>query len=246
MERENPLIKINEERHCVDCGTALEMRAFDVMGETRKIPFHVCDCKNQYNYIEALKASGIPERYIKKPLKDWITLPGSSQMVDTIKKYSNNLKENIQNYRGLILIGKTGTGKTKIISWLLKKIIKEIKCKCVFVSVPAISIRITSTPDDSEEIRNYMKKLIGAKILVLDDIGEGDTINIEFLSNIIEIREENKKITFFTSKKNIDELKEVYRVNVLTKILSLSNNNIGISESDIDMRNPINKERYLK
>ena len=81
----------------------------------------------QTNVNTTYAAVGIPKRYYDMDF-DWLRKHGSfpkenAEAYDAVKKYSDNLKANLDSGKGIILRGPAGTGKTSIAVSILKRAI---------------------------------------------------------------------------------------------------------------------------
>ena len=93
----------------------------------------------QTNVNNTYAAVGIPKRYYDMDF-DWLRKHGSfpkenDEAYDVVKKYSNNLKANLDSGKGLILRGPAGTGKTSIAVSILKQAM-ELGKGCLMISMP--------------------------------------------------------------------------------------------------------------
>lgn len=94
--------------------------------------------------------------------------------------------------KGLLLIGDTGAGKTRTVYLLLRRILLETGIKPVIKKCAKLRhelARVAKSDDESARVR-YVKELIEAPILFLDDIGQiahSDSFG-EALFDIIEER----------------------------------------------------------
>ena len=107
---------------------------------------------------------------------DWLRKHGSfpkenTEAYDVVKKYSDNLKANLDSGKGLILRGPAGTGKTSLGVCLLKEAL-EIGKGCLMISMPnLLDNMLTLSKGDSVEFMSYEQKLRNIPLLLLDDFG---------------------------------------------------------------------------
>ena len=236
---------------CEECNAPLIMKRLKFMETYKDIPMHQCDClkkqEQQENFYEQLKASNIPKIFIKNSMSDWKKIYGSEDCFDDLNVFWKDLTENINNGKGLMIVGQTGVGKTKMICWLLRQVIEKVKVSSYFISSNDLSIKLGSMKEGSEDLKRFLTKLTGVKVLVMDDIGESDVAEwrLKFISNIIDKRCSDGLSTFFTSMKSDIELKRMFGEHIFSRIMSLVGKNILINKSVIDMRSPFSREKFL-
>lgn len=129
----------------------------------------------QTNVNTTYAAVGIPKRYYDMDF-DWLRKHGSfpkenAEAYAVVKEYSNNLKENLDTGKGLILRGPAGTGKTSIAVSLLKEVIALGK-SCMMISMPnLLDTMLSLSKGDNVAFMNYEQKLRSIPLLLLDDFG---------------------------------------------------------------------------
>ena len=129
----------------------------------------------QTNVNTTYATVGIPKRYYDMDF-DWLRKHGSfpkenAEAYAVVKEYSNNLKENLDTGKGLILRGPAGTGKTSIAVSLLKEVIALGK-SCMMISMPnLLDTMLSLSKGDSVAFMNYEQKLRSIPLLLLDDFG---------------------------------------------------------------------------
>lgn len=129
----------------------------------------------QANINTTYAAVGIPKRYYDMDF-DWLRKHGSfpkenAEAYAVVKEYSNNLKENLDTGKGLILRGPAGTGKTSIAVSLLKEVIALGK-SCMMISMPnLLDTMLSLSKGDNVAFMNYEQKLRSIPLLLLDDFG---------------------------------------------------------------------------
>lgn len=129
-----------------------------------------------------------------------------------------------ESNKGIYLYGSASVGKTYCIAALTNTLVKTYNLKCAFVNFKKFLISLKENfgtdNDNSNERINVLKKI---DILVLDDLGAEKATEwstYEVLSEILEYRLHENKLTFITSRYNKDELGQLYfRNKILTKRL---------------------------
>ena len=129
----------------------------------------------QTNVNNTYAAVGIPKRYYDMDF-EWLRKNGNfpkenAEAYDVVKKYSDNLKFNLDSGKGLILRGPAGTGKTSIAVSLLKEAMK-LGRGCLMISMPnLLDNMLTLSKGDNVAYLSYEQKLRNIPLLLLDDFG---------------------------------------------------------------------------
>lgn len=129
----------------------------------------------QTNVNTTYSAVGIPKRYYDMDF-DWLRKHGgfpkeNAEAYDVVKKYSDNLKTNLDSGKGLILRGPAGTGKTSIAVSILKQAMALGK-GCLMISMPnLLDTMLTLSKGDNVAYLRFEQKLRNIPLLLLDDFG---------------------------------------------------------------------------
>lgn len=119
--------------------------------------------------------AGIPKRYYDMSfeyLKQNGTFPKENkEAYRIVNEYRQNLEENLNTGKGLILRGPAGTGKTSLGVCLLKEALKIGK-GCLMISMPnLLDNMLTLSKGDNVAFMSYEQKLRNIPLLLLDDFG---------------------------------------------------------------------------
>lgn len=119
--------------------------------------------------------AGIPKRYYDMSfeyLKQHGTFPKENkEAYRIVSDYRQNLEQNLNTGKGLILRGPAGTGKTSLGVCLLKEALKIGK-GCLMISMPnLLDNMLTLSKGDSVAFMSYEQKLRNIPLLLLDDFG---------------------------------------------------------------------------
>lgn len=129
----------------------------------------------QTNINQTYAAAGIPKRYYDMSFI-WLKENGrfpkeNAEAYRIVNTYRQNLEENLNTGKGLILRGSAGTGKTSLGVCLLKEALKIGK-GCLMISMPnLLDNMLTLSKGDSVAFLNYEQKLRNIPLLLLDDFG---------------------------------------------------------------------------
>ena len=129
----------------------------------------------QNNINNTYSLAGIPKRYYDMSFT-WLKENGSfpkenAEAYCIVNEYRQNLEQNLNTGKGLILRGPAGTGKTSLGVCLLKEAL-EIDKGCLMISMPnLLDNMIALSKGDSVAFLNYEQKLRNIPLLMLDDFG---------------------------------------------------------------------------
>ena len=158
-----------------------------------------------------LKRSMIPPRFQNKNLESYET-PNTWQVKakTTIQNYIDNLDENLEKGRNIILIGGVGTGKTHLSIGLLKAVIENGGIG-MFITASDLFMNIRDTWTRSSEITTLdrVQQFVDLDLLVIDEIGvqRGTDNEREILFSIINSRYNNLKPTVLLSNLSLKEVR---------------------------------------
>lgn len=119
--------------------------------------------------------AGIPKRYYDMSFT-WLKENGSfpkenKEAYRIVNEYRQNLEQNLNTGKGLILRGPAGTGKTSLGVCLLKEAL-AIGKGCLMLSMPnLLDNMLTLSKGDNVAFMNYEQKLRNIPLLLLDDFG---------------------------------------------------------------------------
>lgn len=175
------------------------MKQIDVTAEIEKLKMRLstgkqntkeCTAKAEYEFYKPIydkpviiqsninntySLAGIPKRYYDMSFT-WLKENGSfpkenAEAYRIVNTYRQNLEENLNTGKGLILRGPAGTGKTSLGVCLLKEALKIGK-GCLMISMPnLLDNMLTLSKGDSVAFLNYEQKLRNIPLLLLDDFG---------------------------------------------------------------------------
>lgn len=170
-----------------------------------KLVFNLIPCK--YQQEVSLKDRSKENICIKDiTLDDKRRLP----VIKWIKEFLTKL-ENNEKLKGLYLHGNFGCGKTFILKALFNELAKR-RSTCEVVYFPEL---LRDLKSDFDDFGSKMEYLMEVDFLLLDDIGAEKVTEWgrdEILGTILQYRMNNKKVTFFTSNLDINEL-EIHLAN---------------------------------
>ena len=158
-------------------------------------------------------AAAIPRRYRgvsfdRPPISDMARDMTSRFVVEACREYVADLDDNIDEGRGLWLIGNTGTGKTSLGMVVAKAALAQGKTVGVYFA-PKLLTRIRQTFQETESENAYgqlFAKLTALDLLYIDDLGAERRTDwvVEQLYAVINERYEEQRSMLVTSNATSD------------------------------------------
>lgn len=153
-----------------------------------------CECQAENVVPRLLAQAGIPERYRRCSFETFMVDapdPGERHELLRAKKLSQRYvdefptEEGRFTERGLVFTGPTGVGKTHLAVAVLSGLIQRYRVHARFADCTALIHRLQSTfePDSDRGKREVLEPVIGAEVLLLDDLGANKSS--EWVSEIL-------------------------------------------------------------
>jgi DNA replication protein DnaC len=141
-----------------------------------------CSCREQDLEQRLATAAGVPPRYSHCKLASFLTSSQSPAMRARLMGARKAAQEYVDNFvqegvgfrqSGLLFMGPPGVGKTHLAAGVLAEIIERYRVRGRFVEFTALihQIQATFDPGSPESKREILDPLVGAELLVLDELG---------------------------------------------------------------------------
>lgn len=223
VERSKKAIPINDGDYtgpdgllyCGSCNTP-KQKEITVLGKVRR-PYCLCKCESEKRdaeeaeeeriklakRAEELRHSGFPD----KEMHQWTFANDdmeNEQLTKAMKRYVENFPELKKQGKGLLLYGNVGRGKT----YAACEVANALIDKGYSVMVTNFS-RILNTLQGTFERQEYLDKLNGYSLLVIDDLGieRGTEFSKEQVYNVIDSRYRAGKPMIITTNLSIEQIK---------------------------------------
>ncbi len=158
-------------------------------------------------------ASVIPRKFQgvsfdRPPVSDMARDFTGRAAVDDIRRYLDNLDENLDEGRGIWLFGGSGTGKTTLAMLVSKAALEDSRSVAIY-SLPKLLARIRRTYDSEpggDSYLSFFERLTSVDLLHIDDLGaekRSDWV-LEQLYALVNERYEAQRSILVTT--NLDEL----------------------------------------
>lgn len=136
-----------------------------------------CECKLQYLSLARVRASNIPNRFVKKNFSNFETpTAGHTAIFKMAREYVKNYSPDHND--GLLFIGGPGVGKTHLAVSILRELILK-GYDGVFYNMNDLLDILRATFNASSETReqDILDDLMMVDILVLDDVGAQEKLS---------------------------------------------------------------------
>ena len=182
---------------CTECG-GTGWRTRDGDGPRR---VERCGCWRRNLEQTALAAAGIPRRYQKCSFESFVSYPNEDLLraVDKARAFAAAFPV---VEKGLLLIGRPGIGKTHLAVAALREVAaKGMRALYYDTRTLLSTIRSTFNPVTRTSEAEVLDRVMGAELLVLDDLGAERTTDWveETMNLIVNTRYNDRRPTIFTT-----------------------------------------------
>lgn len=129
--------------------------------------FHKCDCEMQLQLHKHYLVAGIGVTYQRL---DWADYQGDPAAEAMVRKYLEAHANMVSRGTGFILSGTYGTGKTLLMTLLLKELVK-LGYSCYSTTFASMIEMFTAGWRSPEDQRHFQRKIMQSEVLLLDDLG---------------------------------------------------------------------------
>lgn len=204
-------------RRCKECGKPYKHLEVKLVGDIMQLgPLSTCDCASRaYDKVmkertisRLLEGSNIASARWGDTLEDFDWKPEYDRVKKIYINYLENLEGNIKDGRGLFLFGSMGTGKTRLLCYVIIRIIKYFQIPCQYYHTTELYEHLKDVY--SLDRMRVMERCKEVDVLLLDDLGEsiGD-YNIRYgIKGIINYRYEKHRVTFANSMRPLSQLED--------------------------------------
>ncbi|MCE2542482.1 MAG: ATP-binding protein [Acidobacteria bacterium] len=149
-----------------------------------------------------LAEAGIPPRYQKCSFSTFITYP-NEKLRRAVQKAQAFAEAFPVVEKGLLLIGRPGIGKTHLAVAALREVVLGKGARALYFDTRTLlsTIRSTFNPVTHTSEADVLDRVMGAELLVLDDLGAERTTDwvADTMNLIVNTRYNDRRPTIFTS-----------------------------------------------
>jgi DNA replication protein DnaC len=165
----------------------------------------------------------IPKRFADKTFADYrADRPEQQIALDACVDYVDDFSKNRRDGRCMLLLGKVGTGKTHLAIAAINFLIEECSVRAIYRTVGTVisDIRATFSDRSGASEAHIMAEIIGADLLVLDEVGATKQSEFELatLFSIINGRYEQCRPTIIVSNLAPGELNDALGARCVDRI----------------------------
>ena len=198
---------------CKTCRGTKKYRALDG-DDVKEFP---CDCVSQFKLHRVLLNAGIELNYQRLSWTDCHSVEDAA--LTAVLDYADNADGYVNAGIGLMLHGTKGTGKTLLITLLLKMLLSR-GFDVHFVTFQELIDIYTQSWRDVTEKAWFDRRLKNAGVLGIDDVGREHKGRLEVVEamfdHIIRARVSSSRPTLVTTNKEPEEFRTLYRSNVMS------------------------------
>ncbi len=190
------------ESECPLCG-GTGWKTVAVEGKARRVTR--CDCRIGSRVERLLQAARIPARYKHCTIADFKTeFPGADRSLATARLAAGRFVEEYPlQQKGLLFIGRVGTGKTHLAVGIIRELIRNKGIPCLFCDYRELLKTIIDSynPNVMATELEVLRPVLDTDVVVLDELGAVKSTEWvwETVSYIINARYNENKTTIITT-----------------------------------------------
>lgn len=199
------------------CRTCRGTRKYLAWGPAGSVVEQECVCEDQFKLHRSLLNSGIELNYQRL---SWVDCAGVDDVTrKCIFDYADHADGYVNGGIGLLLHGEQGTGKTLLITLLLKMLLGK-GFDVQFVTFQEMIDIYTQSWRDTEEKAWFEKRVKNAGVLGIDDVGRENKGRLEVVESmfdhVVRARVSASRPTLITTNKSLEDFRTFYRSNVMS------------------------------
>jgi DNA replication protein DnaC len=206
-----------------------------------------CECRERR--VTQARTRGVrsvlPPKYVgvgfdRPPISDMARAGGSRAVVDDVRAYIGELNANLDQGRGIWLMGDVGTGKTSLAMLVSKSAIEAGRSVAIY-SLPRLLARIRRTYDSEAGELSYLeffRRLTSVDLLQIDDLGaekRSDWV-LEQLYSIVDERYVSQRSIVVTTNLDPKQLEEEIGPRTVSRLVEICGDPLPLYGEDLRYR----------
>jgi DNA replication protein DnaC len=153
--------------------------------------------------------------------------------VNLVRRFATNIKENIDQGRGIWITGDIGTGKTAL-AMLISKAALEAGRTVAIYSLPRLLNLIRESIEHVDGVVGFLDLLATVDLLHLDDVGAENRTDwaLEQLYSIINTRYEEKRAIVVTTNLQDQELSDQIGARTVSRLIEMCGDPVPLFGED--------------
>jgi DNA replication protein DnaC len=175
----------------------------------------------------------IPRKYRDVAFDRWPVTAISAPVVDEVRRYCGRVGENLDEGRGMWLVGDSGTGKTTL-AMLVSKAAIEAKRTTAIYSMPRLMAVLREAIDTEEGLLGLLDRLATVDLLHIDDLGAEHRTDwvLEQIYSIVNTRYEDQRSIVITTNNMPAELEEQLGRRTVSRLIEMCGDPLPLFGAD--------------
>lgn len=137
-------------------------------------------------------------------------------------------------YKNIVLLGKTGMGKTYLCSAIANCLIEKDK-EVLFTTAYNLNQHFLECHvSDINRKQQYLSNIIGVDVLIIDDLGTEPiykNVSLEYLFAVLNERKQQQKITIYSTNLTPEQIRDRYEERIFSRMFDKSDTFTAIMQS---------------
>jgi DNA replication protein DnaC len=175
----------------------------------------------------------IPRKYADAAFERWPVTQIEASVVAEVRRYVTDIERNLEEGKGLWLVGDTGTGKTTLAMIVSKAAIEAHRTVAIY-SLPRLLNLLRDAIDSDSGLIGLLDRLATVDLLHVDDLGAEHRTDwvLEQLYSIVNTRYEDRRSMVLTTNFMPDELREQIGGRTVSRLLEMCGDPLPLFGSD--------------